>query len=169
MFAANPTSAAELGAVTITLARVPIDRRQRLRLIFWQRVGVSSRGSSGCTVDLRATSANPRAAPRAMSIVFAQTPLENPMPRRNVMAYALILIGALLLLAGRGLACRYDPAGRTYTGINPYNLPVPPHDIVTRSRLRIGHNAGNEPFSLEMVEAIRAPCGLPRPYWPLRA
>jgi ubiquinol-cytochrome c reductase iron-sulfur subunit len=51
-------------------------------------------------------------------------------------------------------AARYDPAGRTYTGITPYNLPVPPHDIVARSRLRIGRNAGDEPFTLEMVEVI---------------
>ena len=26
-------------------------------------------------------------------------------------------------------AARYDSAGRTYTGITAYNLPVPPHDI----------------------------------------
>jgi ubiquinol-cytochrome c reductase iron-sulfur subunit len=51
-------------------------------------------------------------------------------------------------------AARYDPAGRTYTGITPYNLPVPPHDIVARSRLQIGRNAGDEPFTLERVEVI---------------
>ena len=51
-------------------------------------------------------------------------------------------------------AARYDPAGRTYTGITRYNLPVPPHDIVARSRLRIGRNAGGEPFTLDMVEVI---------------
>ena len=51
-------------------------------------------------------------------------------------------------------AARYDAAGRTYTGITSYNLPVPPHDIVARSRLRIGRNAGDELFSLEMVEVI---------------
>jgi ubiquinol-cytochrome c reductase iron-sulfur subunit len=51
-------------------------------------------------------------------------------------------------------AARYDPAGRTYTGITPYNLPVPPHDIVASSRLRVGRNAGNELFTIEMVEVI---------------
>jgi ubiquinol-cytochrome c reductase iron-sulfur subunit len=51
-------------------------------------------------------------------------------------------------------AARYDPAGRTYTGITPYNLPVPPHDIVAPSRLRLGRNAGDELFALEMVEVI---------------
>jgi ubiquinol-cytochrome c reductase iron-sulfur subunit len=51
-------------------------------------------------------------------------------------------------------AARYDPAGRTYTGITPYNLPVPPHDIVAPSRLRVGRNAGNELFTIEMVEVI---------------
>jgi ubiquinol-cytochrome c reductase iron-sulfur subunit len=51
-------------------------------------------------------------------------------------------------------AARYDPAGRTYTGITQYNLPVPPHDIVAPLRLRIGRNAGDGLFSLEMVEVI---------------
>jgi len=51
-------------------------------------------------------------------------------------------------------AARYDPAGRTYTGITRYNLPVPPYDIVARSRLRIGRNAKDELFTLEMVEVI---------------
>jgi ubiquinol-cytochrome c reductase iron-sulfur subunit len=51
-------------------------------------------------------------------------------------------------------AARYDPAGRTYTSITPYNLAVPPHDIVAPSHLRIGRNAGDEPFTLEMVEVI---------------
>ncbi|HLH91494.1 MAG TPA: ubiquinol-cytochrome c reductase iron-sulfur subunit [Xanthobacteraceae bacterium] len=51
-------------------------------------------------------------------------------------------------------AAHYDPAGRTYTGITQYNLPVPPYDIVAPSRLRIGRNAGNELFTLDMVEVI---------------
>jgi ubiquinol-cytochrome c reductase iron-sulfur subunit len=51
-------------------------------------------------------------------------------------------------------AARYDPAGRSYTGITPYNLAVPPHDIVAPLRLRIGRNAGDELFSLGTVEVI---------------
>jgi ubiquinol-cytochrome c reductase iron-sulfur subunit len=51
-------------------------------------------------------------------------------------------------------AARYDPAGRTYTSITPYNLAVPPHDIAAPSRLSIGRNAGDALFTLEMVEVI---------------
>jgi len=51
-------------------------------------------------------------------------------------------------------AARYDPAGRTFTGITQFNLAVPPHEIVAPSRLRVGHNTNNERFTLKMVEVI---------------
>jgi ubiquinol-cytochrome c reductase iron-sulfur subunit len=65
--------------------------------------------------------------------------------------------GILPIPGGYGCPCcaaRYDPAGRTFAGITDYNLAVPPHEIVAPSRLRIGRNAMNEPFTLESVERI---------------
>jgi ubiquinol-cytochrome c reductase iron-sulfur subunit len=47
----------------------------------------------------------------------------------------------------------YDPAGRAYAGITPYNLPVPPYSIA-KSHILIGKNASDEIFSLDSVERI---------------
>jgi Rieske Fe-S protein len=44
--------------------------------------------------------------------------------------------------------------GRTPFSPAQYNLPVPPYDIVGRSRIVIGKNAGGAIFSLESVERI---------------
>jgi ubiquinol-cytochrome c reductase iron-sulfur subunit len=51
-------------------------------------------------------------------------------------------------------ATRYDPGGRAYSGLARFNLPVPPYDIVTPSRIVIGRNADHDLFSLNDVEAI---------------
>lgn len=49
---------------------------------------------------------------------------------------------------------RYDPAGRAYSGITEYNLPVPPYGTVRHSSILIGRNPSDELFSLESVERI---------------
>lgn len=51
-------------------------------------------------------------------------------------------------------ASHYDPAGRAYAGMTPYNLPVPPHSFVGRSKIALGENASDEHFSMEMVEQL---------------
>jgi len=51
-------------------------------------------------------------------------------------------------------ASHYDPAGRTYSGVASYNLPVPPHVIAEPGKLLIGKNATDEPYSLDRVERI---------------
>ncbi len=66
--------------------------------------------------------------------------------------------GAPLVVDGGYLcpccASHYDPAGRAYAGPAQYNLPVPPHEIRSRSRLRIGRNAGGDLFVFDSVERI---------------
>ncbi len=66
---------------------------------------------------------------------------------------------APVLVAPGGYICpccaaHYDAAGRAYVGITDLNLPVPPYEILGRSRLRIGRNASDELFGLESVERI---------------
>jgi len=51
-------------------------------------------------------------------------------------------------------ASHYDPAGRAYDGIAPYNLPVPPHIFDGRARILVGKNRPGETFSLDSVERI---------------
>jgi ubiquinol-cytochrome c reductase iron-sulfur subunit len=51
-------------------------------------------------------------------------------------------------------ASHYDPAGRAYSGIASYNLPVPPHAIEKNARLLIGKARPGELYSLETVERI---------------
>jgi ubiquinol-cytochrome c reductase iron-sulfur subunit len=51
-------------------------------------------------------------------------------------------------------ASRYDPAGRAYSGITSYNLPVPPYSFVTKSKIALGKNAAHELFSLESIVQI---------------
>jgi len=51
-------------------------------------------------------------------------------------------------------ASHYDPAGRAYSGISRYNLPVPPHDYVARFEIVLGMNASDDNFSLASVERI---------------
>jgi ubiquinol-cytochrome c reductase iron-sulfur subunit len=51
-------------------------------------------------------------------------------------------------------ASRYDPAGRTYSGVTSYNLPVPPHAIERNARPLIGKTNPRESFLLETVERI---------------
>ncbi len=49
-------------------------------------------------------------------------------------------------------ASRYDPAGRAYSGPAQYNLAVPPHDIVDRTRIVIGKNPPGALFTFEALE-----------------
>ena len=49
-------------------------------------------------------------------------------------------------------ASRYDAAGRAYYGPAPYNLAVPPHDIVDRTRIVIGKNPPGMLFTFESLE-----------------
>lgn len=51
-------------------------------------------------------------------------------------------------------ASHYDPAGRAYSGLAAYNLPVPPHAIEKTDRVLIGKTHPRESFSLETIERI---------------
>jgi len=51
-------------------------------------------------------------------------------------------------------ASHYDPAGRAYSAIARYNLPVPPYVIENASTLLIGKNAFGESFRLDAVEQL---------------
>jgi ubiquinol-cytochrome c reductase iron-sulfur subunit len=51
-------------------------------------------------------------------------------------------------------ASHYDPAGRAYSGVAAYNLPVPPHALEKNARMLIGKARPGELFSLETVERI---------------
>lgn len=51
-------------------------------------------------------------------------------------------------------ASHYDPAGRAYSGVSRYNLPVPPHRFVGKSQIELGNNPVGEFFSLASVERI---------------
>jgi ubiquinol-cytochrome c reductase iron-sulfur subunit len=51
-------------------------------------------------------------------------------------------------------ATHYDPAGRAYSGLARYNLPVPPYSIAQQSRILIGKGAAGDLFSLKSVEQI---------------
>jgi ubiquinol-cytochrome c reductase iron-sulfur subunit len=51
-------------------------------------------------------------------------------------------------------ASHFDPAGRAHAGPAQYNLPVPPYDIVKRSRLVIGRNASDALFTLQSIERM---------------
>jgi ubiquinol-cytochrome c reductase iron-sulfur subunit len=51
-------------------------------------------------------------------------------------------------------ASHFDPAGRAYSGIAQFNLPVPPHALVSRTRLVLGPTARDEMFSLRTVERL---------------
>jgi ubiquinol-cytochrome c reductase iron-sulfur subunit len=47
-------------------------------------------------------------------------------------------------------ASRYDPAGRVYSGLAQYNLPVPPY-VIDRSRILIGKNMPGEIFTVKLI------------------
>lgn len=51
-------------------------------------------------------------------------------------------------------ASHYDPAGRAYSGVARYNLPVPPHEIFGRSKIVLGRNPPGELFSFESIQQI---------------
>jgi ubiquinol-cytochrome c reductase iron-sulfur subunit len=51
-------------------------------------------------------------------------------------------------------ASRYDPAGRAYSGVAQYNLPVPPYGVAGPAKILLGRNANDTAFSLDMVERI---------------
>jgi ubiquinol-cytochrome c reductase iron-sulfur subunit len=51
-------------------------------------------------------------------------------------------------------ASHYDPAGRAYSGIAQYNLPVPPYAMAGPNKMLLGKNATDEIYSLETVERI---------------
>lgn len=51
-------------------------------------------------------------------------------------------------------ASRYDPAGRAYSGVARYNLPVPLYQSDAPSRLTLGKNPPGELFTLDAVERI---------------
>jgi len=66
--------------------------------------------------------------------------------------------GSALAMAG-GYVCpccasHYDPAGRAYSGLATYNLPVPPYVIAEPGKLLIGKNAADDLYSLDRVERI---------------
>jgi len=58
-------------------------------------------------------------------------------------------------------ASHYDPAGRAYSGITRYNLPVPPYSFSGPSKMLLGKNASDELFALQSVERIYAMIGRP--------
>ncbi len=65
---------------------------------------------------------------------------------------------SVFTMAG-GYACpccasHYDPAGRVYSGIAQYNLPVPPYEIGRRSQILLGKNPPGELFTFESIEQI---------------
>jgi ubiquinol-cytochrome c reductase iron-sulfur subunit len=50
---------------------------------------------------------------------------------------------------------KYDLSGRVYTGVPaPYNLPVPPHNFVSDTLVRIGENPAGAKFDFESIEQI---------------
>jgi ubiquinol-cytochrome c reductase iron-sulfur subunit len=51
-------------------------------------------------------------------------------------------------------ASHFDAAGRPHRGPAQYNLPVPPYEIVTPSRLVIGRNKSDALFTIESIERI---------------
>jgi ubiquinol-cytochrome c reductase iron-sulfur subunit len=51
-------------------------------------------------------------------------------------------------------ASHYDPAGRAYSGITPYNLPVLPYTIDRQLRISIGRNPPDDFYSLDSIERI---------------
>lgn len=51
-------------------------------------------------------------------------------------------------------ASHYDPAGRAYSGIAQYNLPVPPYAMAGPNKIVLGKNATDEIYSLDTVERI---------------
>jgi ubiquinol-cytochrome c reductase iron-sulfur subunit len=51
-------------------------------------------------------------------------------------------------------ASHYDPAGRAYSGIARYNLPVPPHSLIEKSKIALSETASGQFFTLESVERI---------------
>jgi ubiquinol-cytochrome c reductase iron-sulfur subunit len=51
-------------------------------------------------------------------------------------------------------ASHYDPAGRAYSGVAQYNLPVPPYAMAGPDKIMLGKNATGEIYSLQIVERI---------------
>ena len=53
-------------------------------------------------------------------------------------------------------ASHYDSAGRVYSGIAQFNLPVPPYAMAGPGKIVLGKNATDEMYSLDSVEQICA-------------
>ena len=51
-------------------------------------------------------------------------------------------------------ASHYDPAGRAYSGVAQYNLPVPPYIVAAPAKMVLGKNRTDETYSLKAVERI---------------
>jgi len=51
-------------------------------------------------------------------------------------------------------ASHYDPAGRAYSGIARYNLPVPPFASAGASKIVVGRNPPDESFSFDAIERL---------------
>ena len=50
---------------------------------------------------------------------------------------------------------KYDLAGRVYSGVPaPYNLPVPPHRMVSGSMVRVGENPEGQTFDLNSIVQV---------------
>ena len=50
---------------------------------------------------------------------------------------------------------KYDPAGRVFSGVPaPYNLPVPPHNFVSDTTLRVGENPSNSEWSFDSIRQL---------------
>jgi ubiquinol-cytochrome c reductase iron-sulfur subunit len=50
---------------------------------------------------------------------------------------------------------KYDPAGRVYSGVPaPYNLPVPPHNFVSDTTIRVGENAGGSTWDFGSIRQL---------------
>jgi ubiquinol-cytochrome c reductase iron-sulfur subunit len=50
---------------------------------------------------------------------------------------------------------KYDPAGRVFSGVPaPYNLPVPPHNFVNDTTLRVGENPHDSEWNFDSIRQL---------------
>ena len=73
------------------------------------------------------------------------------IPSYSAEASALTMTGGYICPC---CASHYDPAGRVYSGIAQYNLPIPPYAIDGRSHILLGKNPPGELFSFKSIEQI---------------